>query len=627
MTIHPQTIHRYQIRATLGIGGMSTVYRAFDPQFQREVAIKVLPRELLHKEEFLTRFRREITTITTLEHPAIVPVYDFGEAEGQPYLVMRLMSGGSLKDRLEKGPLSLDEIARLFSRLAPALDYAHQQGVIHRDLKPGNVLFDKHGEPHLADFGIVRLVGTTNTLTGEGFVGTPAYMSPEQGRGQKDIDHRGDIYALGAMLFEMLTGRVPYESDTPTGQIIQHITEPIPNVLSLRPTLPKDCQRIVARAMAKQPYDRYATVGELSAALGAVASGKPLPKPRPTKPRPTLMPPPPDGGGTHPTRRSTPRPGNAPLDSTRLTIARSTIARVVPARFITALPSWGWVALGLVFLALVGFALNGLFFTPAQLYPTPSPSLTESPEPTLQTPSPVLTPAIESSPPPSTSTPFPSGFATALLVQGVVQFQTAGQGKQLAEQGDSIPEGPETVIWTTSAILAELKLSDGSRVFLDGNATVSLISVAGSSVETIVNLAQGKMLVEADGLTVQTKQAAFHAQVTEGWMGVDYESIAGQFLVDCLSGACRVGVGGLTGGQRNGFYNSVLGKPVNAQYPSWIALGGPDVPTPTPTPTPTETPTSTPRPPTVPPTSVPTKTPEEEEEPTPLPTIPPLPTP
>lgn len=307
----PSSINRYQIRGRLGAGGMATVYRAYDPQFEREVAVKVLPREHADQQEFLQRFRREARTIAALEHPAIVPVHDFGEADGQPYLVMRLMAGGSLKDRLaSRTPLPLAEIARLFSRLAPALDYAHKQGIVHRDLKPGNILFDQHGEPYLADFGIVRLSDSSVTLTHGAPIGTPAYMSPEQGRGAGEIDHRSDIYSLGAMLFEMLTGRVPYMADTPTGQIIQHITEPVPDLQALRPDLPTDLQTVVARAMAKTPHGRYNSVGELAADLHTLAAGGSLPKYTPTLGRidaPTL--PPETGTTTLPGRGAPPPPG------------------------------------------------------------------------------------------------------------------------------------------------------------------------------------------------------------------------------------------------------------------------------------------------------------------------------
>src|SRR5512137_1126343 len=208
----PEKIGIYQIKSEIGRGGMATVYHAYDPRFEREVALKVLPREMLHDPQFRTRFEREAKTIALLEHPAIVPVYDFGEEGGQPYFVMRYMTGGSLSDRIKKGPMSLQDAVHIFERIAPALDDAHAKGIIHRDLKPGNILFDQYGEPYVSDFGIAKLAASQTNVTGSGIVGTPAYMSPEQAQGVQ-IDGRSDIYGLGVILFEMLSGRQPYEGD------------------------------------------------------------------------------------------------------------------------------------------------------------------------------------------------------------------------------------------------------------------------------------------------------------------------------------------------------------------------------------------------------------------------------
>lgn len=267
-------IGRYEVIEEIGRGGMATVYSAHDPAFNRKVAIKMLPAELLHDPTFRARFQREAQTIATLEYPAIVPVYDFGEVDGKPYFVMRLMTGNSLSERIAQGQMPLEEAARIFARIAPALDAAHQRGVVHRDIKPGNILFDQYNEPYLSDFGIAKLSETSSTLTGTAIVGTPAYMSPEQARGETDLDGRSDIYSLGAILFEMLSGRVPYESDTAVGQVFKHIKEPIPNILELRPDLPPECQEIIIRAMAKRKFGRYAKATDMANALLAVAGGQ-----------------------------------------------------------------------------------------------------------------------------------------------------------------------------------------------------------------------------------------------------------------------------------------------------------------------------------------------------------------
>ena len=263
-----EKIGRYEVRAELGRGGMATVYRAYDPNFERDVAIKVLPEVFLHDPQFRVRFEREAKMIALLEHPAIVPVYDFGESESQPYIVMRYMSGGTMSERLKQGPMSLDETARLISRLAPALDAAHARGIIHRDIKPGNILFDQYGNAFLSDFGIAHLgaEGVT-TMTGGSALGTPAYMSPEQIQGDKKIDGRSDLYAMGVLVYQMLTGQIPYNSDTPAKIMMMHVLQPVPQILEVRTDLPVGCDTVITRAMAKNPDDRFSTAGEMAEAL------------------------------------------------------------------------------------------------------------------------------------------------------------------------------------------------------------------------------------------------------------------------------------------------------------------------------------------------------------------------
>ena len=264
----PKKIGRYEIVKEIGRGGMATVYEANDPRFDRTVALKMLPREFMHEAEFRARFTREARTIATLEHPAIVPVYDFGEVDGQPYLVMRLMKGGALSDRLAKGPIPIDEAAVILKRLGSALDRAHKKGIIHRDLKPSNVLFDQYGDAFLADFGIVHVTSSTNALTASGsLVGTPTYMSPEQVYGDKQLDGRSDIYALGVILFQMLTGNTPYDADTPARMMMKHVMDPVPEILSMRPDLPPACNEIINKAMAKERDERFSSATDLSSAL------------------------------------------------------------------------------------------------------------------------------------------------------------------------------------------------------------------------------------------------------------------------------------------------------------------------------------------------------------------------
>ncbi len=264
----PKTIGRYRIKAELGRGGMSTVYLAHDPRFERDVAIKLLPLELLHQPTFRRRFEREAKVVASLDHPAIVPVYDFGEEDGQPFLVMRFMTGGSLGERLRQGAISIAETARIMKKLAPALDEVHAHGVIHRDLKPSNILFDQRNEPYISDFGTAKLKFAHTKLTDTGgAVGTPAYMSPEQIQGEAELDGRSDIYALGVILFEMLTGKHPYQTNTPIAIAVKHMFEPVPNLQEISPDLPMACQEVIVKAMAKQKEYRYRTAVEFAAVL------------------------------------------------------------------------------------------------------------------------------------------------------------------------------------------------------------------------------------------------------------------------------------------------------------------------------------------------------------------------
>src|SRR5215208_8367906 len=228
---------RYELREELGQGGMATVYRAYDPMFEREVALKILKQELLNEAHVRERFERETKIIAKLEHAAIVPVYDVGRDNEQLFFVMRYMSGGSLADRIQNGSLSLFDVAEIIQRLGAALDYAHAKGVVHRDLKPGNILFDEYNNAYISDFGIAKLAHATTRLTSSGIIGTPTHMSPEQAQGE-EVDGRSDIYSLGVILFEMLSGKTPFEATTPLGMAFKHATYPIPHIREIRPELP-----------------------------------------------------------------------------------------------------------------------------------------------------------------------------------------------------------------------------------------------------------------------------------------------------------------------------------------------------------------------------------------------------
>lgn len=266
-----ETIGRYEIQSEIGRGGMAAVYLAYDPRFRRSVAIKLVSVSLQENPVFRERFEREAQLIARIEHPAIVPVYDFGEQENRPYLVMRYMPGGALAGKIREGPLSLASAAQILTQIAPALDAVHAQGIIHRDLKPANILLDGFGNPAISDFGIAHFSQATSDLTGSAIIGTPSYMSPEQVRSDADLDGRSDLYALGVILFEMLTGSGPYRAPTPLSVAMKHLTDPIPSIISLRPDLPDELDSILQKALAKDREMRYASASELATELRAIS--------------------------------------------------------------------------------------------------------------------------------------------------------------------------------------------------------------------------------------------------------------------------------------------------------------------------------------------------------------------
>jgi serine/threonine-protein kinase len=262
---------KYRLVERLGQGGMAQVYKAYQAELDRYVAIKILHPHLTGDEAFTIRFEREARAIAALEHPHIIRVYDFDADEDLAFLVMERLDGTSLRSVLHDldcrdERMALAEVERIVAALADALDYAHRQGVVHRDLKPSNVLITSSGRPVLTDFGIARMVDTTVITESGGTLGTPAYMSPEQGQGQSG-DARSDIYALGVLLYQLCTGRVPFDADTPYAVILKHITAPLPSPSSLRPDLPRAVEKVILKALAKDPSDRYQTAGELGRAL------------------------------------------------------------------------------------------------------------------------------------------------------------------------------------------------------------------------------------------------------------------------------------------------------------------------------------------------------------------------
>lgn len=265
---------KYRIVRLLGQGGMATVYLGYQETLERQVAIKVLPPHPGLNAMFVERFQLEAKTVARLQHPHILPLYDHGVEDDILYLVTPYIDGGALDEVMRDGRVDTAYTERLLRQLAGALDYAHRQGVIHRDIKPGNILLDGEGNALLADFGIAKIAGDTGNLTGTGVVGTPAYMSPEQCQGMA-LDARADIYSLGVVVYEMLTGIQPYQAETPINVMMKHVTEPPPDILAVAPHLPEGLRPVMLRVLAKDPADRYQTTAEFAADLSAVLSGRP----------------------------------------------------------------------------------------------------------------------------------------------------------------------------------------------------------------------------------------------------------------------------------------------------------------------------------------------------------------
>lgn len=263
-----QKLGQYEVTELLGQGGMATVYKAHQSSIDRYVAIKVLPPHAALDEQFIERFQLEAKTIGSLQHPHILPLYDYGTQDDILYLVMAYVEGGSLEDILEdRETLTVRRIEKILREIASALDYANRRGVIHRDVKPANILIDGEGHALLADFGIVKMMGNDANLTGTGVVGTPAYIAPEQGQGEINIDGRADLYSLACVVYEMLSGLQPFRAETMMKVVLQHITEPPPSLLEVTPDLPPAVDDVMKTAMAKNPDDRYDTAVDFAEAL------------------------------------------------------------------------------------------------------------------------------------------------------------------------------------------------------------------------------------------------------------------------------------------------------------------------------------------------------------------------
>lgn len=409
-----KTLGKYRIVEPLGRGGMAEVFRAYQENLDRYVAVKVMHSFLADEQGFLVRFQREAKAMASLNHNNIVAVYDFDVQDGMYYIVMEYVSGGTLKYALETlaesgEQLPLAQSIQLTLEIADALAYAHARSMVHRDIKPGNIMINEGGHAVLTDFGIAKILsGPTVTATGA-MIGTPAYMSPEQGLGQPG-DERSDLYALGVLFYQMITGKLPYDADTPLAVILKHVNEPIPQPTMMNPEIPDSVQLVAMKAMAKDPNERYQKAREMiidltqAASAGKIELGAGVAL---SMIRDEPTPPPIDATrvAVAPATVMSPTVGATPVvDSTRIStgeaISATEIAQAPPIPTTTPAPypvpvsqekkrsPWAIILIVLVLL-IIGGAAGGFFLFGGGDDPTPTPvvavattpDVTPSPEP------------------------------------------------------------------------------------------------------------------------------------------------------------------------------------------------------------------------------------------------------
>jgi serine/threonine-protein kinase len=312
---------------------MASVYRAYEPALDRHVALKVLPREFLHDPTFAERFTREAKTIARLEHPNIIPIYafDIDQQEGLPWMAMRLIAGGALSQRIRSERLPLERCIEILRGVAEALDYAHGKGVVHRDIKPQNILLDEDGRVYLADFGIAKILESSGGLTATGMItGTPQYMAPEQATGLR-VERFADIYALGIVAYEMFAGQVPFTADTPVSVLMKHVQEPLP--VGPLAAVPEALVAPLVRCTAKNPLERWNSAGDFVAALESALQPATAPQPVPSlapATRPAQPPAVPTSGTRRAVQGTSPEPGPSPTRHSPVPVAESETPQQVP---------------------------------------------------------------------------------------------------------------------------------------------------------------------------------------------------------------------------------------------------------------------------------------------------------
>jgi tRNA A-37 threonylcarbamoyl transferase component Bud32 len=501
----------YTVLGPVGRGGMASVWKCHEKALDRAIALKVLPKEFLHDEAFAERFRREATFIAKLEHPNIVPIHAYGiqeDADGRtPWMAMRFIAGGSLSGLLKQRRLEHREVVSILRGVADALDYAHSQGFVHRDVKPQNVLLDDAGRVYLADFGIAKMMESSSPLTQSGMItGTPQYMAPEQAKGGA-IDHRADIYALGVVAYEMLTGRTPFSADTPVAVLLKHVTEAVP-----RPSagdVPEAATEALLRSLAKEPGDRWPSA---CAFVDALEQGLLAAPAIPTWSAASTV------GGTITTHRTAAPPVPPPPPR---------IAKRPPAPAVAAASPIHRAAIALGGLAVLVFLVAAGYYVAHQ--PGGAPALAESPGA-----SPSSVPAASSAPAVASPAAVSAVTSVATSVPAVpssaagarpTQATTPAQAPAIASQAVGRPadrtSAPVAAPVATPAVDAPVPVptpSLGPAVAAPTPATPVTLAGPGGSLEGLIDFSPGTVLpleIRSGALRASTVKL----QVTDGRAG------------------------------------------------------------------------------------------------------------
>ncbi len=391
-----ENVGPYRVLEKLGQGGMATVYKAYHASLDRYVALKVLHPAFLEDTNFLARFQREARLVAKLEHPNIVPVYDFAEHDEQPYLVMKYIEGETLKAYLGRGRLNVEQIWDVVDAVGAGLAYAHKQGILHRDIKPSNVIVAKDGQMYLADFGLARIAQSgESTLSSDMIMGTPQYISPEQAMGAKDLDAGTDIYSFAVMLYEMVVGQVPFSSDTPFSIIHDHIYSPLPLPRTVNPNVPDEVERVLLKALAKERTDRFISVPDLIKAfkqawsdsdvdMAEVTMTAPIRKPKPMAEKVIPAPPAeePAQASTVAQVESEPAEEPPPVQLVEEPIEKAKTEKVAPVKTKKKRSPWPFIAGGVLLVLACIFVLVSL--NRDGLEPLPMESDSEISEPVSQ---------------------------------------------------------------------------------------------------------------------------------------------------------------------------------------------------------------------------------------------------